>query len=132
MRNVGYGRPFHSQGTTIFARTFNYNVTNVTNVSISHHSKHGHGGFWKKRNRKARNWGGRKPKLFRFCASAGLLDSDKVARMSNGEVCKEAANVVRYGARGIASCAGRMARSVAGGAKAFAGGVVEIAEALFS
>lgn len=81
------------------------NVTHVTNVTLargrggSAWGKNGRHGFGKMRH-------GRPPKLLRFFASCGLLDSGVAARMSDGEMCGEAAKVVSYASRGLCQTAG--------------------------
>lgn len=44
----------------------------------------------------------RPPKLQRFCATGGLLDYNVAARMSKGELCEEAVNVIGHNAKGLA------------------------------
>ena len=88
-------------------------VSNVTNV-ISRSS-----GFQKKLVRfKDRNGSQgrqeRPPKLFRFCASGGLLDSHVVAGMSHEQNMVEGAKVVGYCAKGLSRTLGNMADSAVG------------------
>lgn len=74
------------------------------------------GGSPRRRNEYGKGFGnGRKarpPKLFRFCASGGLLDRDVAARMSSGEMCSEAAKVAGYAARGLVSSVGGVVKGV--------------------
>lgn len=89
------------------------NVTNITNVTqVSSHvngygkprRKHGNGhGFGDGRS-------DRPPKLFRYCASCGLLDQDVASRMSTGKMCEESVKALAYTARGVSSSVGGMAR----------------------
>lgn len=103
------------------------NVTNVTNVtSVSNTQVASVSGGWtsgrRKRRSERRESGDRerKPKMLRYCASGGLLDSHVVSRMSRGEMCEGAVDVMRYGANGLASSA-----------KGIAGGIGMIAEGIF-
>lgn len=44
-----------------------------------------------------------RPKLFRYCASCGILDGDAVHGMDPGRLCDESLKVMGYAAKGIAS-----------------------------
>lgn len=96
------------------ARTINVNVVNVTQLTRIdagrggwHGKKHCHGGHCLKRH-------GHPPKMLRYCASCGLLDQHVATRMSHGELCGEAANVIGNAAKGPSSNVGNMARSIGG------------------
>jgi len=110
------------------------NVTNVTNITnVTHVSTHvHHGGGHKGRHSNKRGAGlGRPPKLFRFCASGGLLDSDKVYGMSDGAIMHEGAKVVSYSARklghhlsGMGGGVCQIVEGVAKGVSAIVGAIV--------
>lgn len=55
---------------------------------------------------------GRPPKLARFCQSAGLLDHEKLSRMSEGEIIREGTKCVGYFGHQAASSFGQMAKGV--------------------
>ena len=84
------------------------NVMNVTNIEYKAH----------KRRRRHNGWGhgrkDRKPKLYRFCASGGLLDQDKVMRMSDGEVIGGLLENHNYAARNLSRDVGDICESGAG------------------
>ena len=90
-----------------YAEDSNVNITNITRVSnfmVSGHSVMPR----KRRPKKERRLvlpserERRPPKLQRFCATGGLLDYDVAAKMSEGELCEEAVNVISHNARGLA------------------------------
>jgi len=58
----------------------------------------GHGGSWGKKRRHER-----KPKLWNFFQSCGLLDQDKVMRMSDGELAEGAVDVMRYASHDLSN-----------------------------
>ena len=109
-RNKGY---CSGGGSTIYANTVNItNVTNVTRVtSVSH-------GSWNPNKRhkhiKHRRRGERPPELFRFCASCGIIDHDKVSRMSSGQVCEEATKVLGYTTRNLGRSVGNLVSNAGG------------------
>ena len=110
MRRLGYCNDADGHLGIVNTGTINItNITNITNVSCygrphRHHANH----------RNANKHGQKPPKLLRYCSTCGLLDQDVVANMSSGEMCDEAINVMGYGVRGLASCAGNVTRSVGG------------------
>ena len=98
------------------------NVTDVTNVTVFN-TRHGKP-HWGKGRRHHRR-GEKKPELLRFCASFGLLDRDKVYRMSDGELAKGACDLVRYGAKGFS----RSASNMVGHASQCASGICDLLSA---
>ena len=92
------------------------NITNVTNVSYRyspHKSRKGHKKFHKKFHGH-----GKRPKLYKYCSSCGLLDSDLISKMSSEEICSESVNVAAYAASELCSDIGDICRS---GVKAVGG-----------
>ena len=89
-------------------------VTNVTNVRVTK----GYGTDANKRPHRARkHLGGKKkrpPKLFRYCASCGILDGDVVYGMSNGEMCDESVKVIKYASGELVDSIGRIGNDVCG------------------
>jgi hypothetical protein len=97
-------------GIQSYANNSNVNITNVTNITkVSNFIVSGHSGMPRKRRPKKERRlvlpserEKRPPKLQRFCATGGLLDYDVASRMSEGELCEEAVNVISHNARGLA------------------------------
>lgn len=103
------------------------NVTNVTNVVRAHgYTPHGK---WRRDNqpkREKHESRGKlrhehKPKLLRFCQSCGMLDQDKVMRMSDGQLARELSCVADYAnkrtmndIRGIGHGLAKIGRGVCG------------------
>ena len=110
------------------------NITNVTNVTNVHVDG---GGAWKhrKHEHKRRDRPSERrecpPKLFRFCSSCGILDQDVAWKMSDSQMCQEAANVIGYSARGLTDCVCQGAREVSHHLGVAARGVGQIFEGLF-
>ena len=65
----------------------------------------------------------RKPKLWRYAKTFGLVDSDKVLRMDDGEIAAEALNVMDYAARDV----GKSIKGIGNNAVELAGSVAGIA-----
>ena len=79
-------------------------VTNVTNVRVT--KGYGAANAHKRPHRARKHFGEKRkrpPKLFRYCASCGILDGDVVHGMSSGQLCDESVKVMGYAAKGIAS-----------------------------
>lgn len=92
-------RNSHGNG---YAYAINYGVvnytnyiqtTNVTNVAIA---SAGHAPRRRKHARRNQQGYERKPELLRFCGSCGILDQDKVMRMSDEEFVDGLVDVGRY------------------------------------
>ena len=112
------------------------NVTNVTNVTNNVTNVYGykprerqygngqrrHGKTERKRYPK-RVRRPKEPKLLRYCKTFGLVDSDKVLRMDEGELASEALNVMDYAARDM----GKSIEGIGNSAVELAGSVVGIA-----
>ena len=105
------------------------NITNITNVTgiknfsgrrpwNKHHNKasHKNGGYHK-----------REPKLMRFCKSFGILDQDKVMRMSDGEIVDGLLGVERHVRHDMARHASGMCHDLYCCGK----GIVGVAKGLF-
>ena len=81
------------------------NTTNITNTYVTQVVAHGgsrqdsrpHKRYDHPRDRPHE----RKPELLRYCGSLGLLDGDKVARMSDDQFLDGALDVCSYAARGM-------------------------------
>ena len=71
----------------------------------------------------------RPPKLQRFCATGGLLDYDVAAKMSEGELCEEAVNVISHNARGLAHDLSDIGGGLCKAAGCIAGGLFGVIEA---
>lgn len=95
-------------------------TTNVTNVTMMQSP----GNIGSRRRRHARNGLQRreeKPELLRFCESCGILDQDKVMRMSYGQIVDGVFDVGRHvnrdvarNVKGICGGLGKMGQGVAG------------------
>ena len=110
------------------------NYTNITNVTVHNHSSHGgsYGGYHGRKHVHHRHdRHERPPKLTRFLASGGLLDYDKAARMSDGELMDESAKVLAYGAKGFAHSVGGIASDLGRVGKSLCGIAVAIGDAIF-
>ena len=111
-------------------------VTNVTNIVNCSRVDSGHG-KWRSHGRKRhgkRRGGdghGKPPKLFRFCASCGIMDQDVAYGMSDGEMLDGAVDVVKYSAHGLSRCAGRFARGVSHDIKRTCRGIRQIFSSIF-
>lgn len=113
--------------STINANTINVtNVTNVTSVTTGWHGSAG-----RKRLRMNRSGSERKPKLYRFCASGGLLDQDVASGMTDRELCDGFVDVGSYAMKGIGRTAGRLADDLGRHAKGFADNLVDLIGCLF-
>ena len=101
----GYGcyRPSYGGDTYV-----TNNITNVTNIEYKAHKHRSHHNGWG-HGRKDR-----KPKLYRFCASGGLLDQDKVMRMSDGELIGGILEANKYAAGNLAGDVGKICKGGAG------------------
>ena len=92
MRDRIYGA--HDYKNLIIAHKIEMNNIIAAGTLQRPYKKHrngwGHGGWGKKRRRE------RKPELWNFCQTCGLLDQDKVMRMSDGELVEGAVDVMRY------------------------------------
>ena len=93
------------------------------------------GGGPRKRNEHGKGFENRRknrpPKLFRFCASGGLLDQDVAARMSRGEMMKEAGHCIGYAVKGLGTSVGNMASSIARGTGQMATGICKLVGTFF-
>lgn len=120
-----------------YGNTYVQNVTHITQTYVVTHTprysgrscrrahqewSHGHG---------SRKTGPREPKLLRFCKSCGILDQDKVMRMSDGEIVDGLLDVERHVRHDMARHASGMChdlcccgRSVAGAVKGLIGAAV--------
>lgn len=79
-------------------------VTNVTNVVGVHGERRRH----RPRRRE------RKPELLTYCRSFGLMDREKVMRMSNGQLAEGAVDVMRYSSRNLGRHATGVIKSFGG------------------
>lgn len=102
-RNKGYGYNgvygnYMPYGNIVVNNTY---ITNITNVSAY---SHGSGRHLKRLKHHDRKHEKREepPKLYRFCASCGLLDQDVAASLNAGELLSGGLAVARYGIRGAA------------------------------
>lgn len=125
MRN-GYGN-----GYAINYGVVNYtnyiHTTNVINVTIM--QSPGNIGS-RRRGYARRNTQGRKerPELLRFCESCGILDQDKVMRMSDGQIVDGVFDVGRHVSRDVA----RNVKGICGGIGKMGQGVAGVVHGLFS
>lgn len=113
----------HFSSMSRHARTINYNVTNITNVTQVRveggwkgpgHGRKSHHGMHKERP----------PRLLQYLAEG----------RSEGELCAESVRTLGYAARGFCSSVEGMAKGVAGvagGAAKLAVGTIELVAALF-
>ena len=102
-------------------------TTNVTNVTMMQ----SHGNIGSRRRRHARNGLQRreeKPELLRFCESCGILDQDKVMRMSDEQIVDGVFDVGRHVSRDVA----RNVKGICGGICTMGHGVVGVVHGLFS
>lgn len=107
--NVGaYGNCVRGGNITINNVTHVTHVTHVHNTQVNHVPRDWGRPSGKKRwdgKRRGKGDGlGRKPELWRFVASCGLLDQDKFARMSEPEMVAGIADVMRYNTKRAGEC----------------------------
>ena len=105
------------------------NVTNVTNVTEVTNVMQVNGHNWERKPRRHDGYKkrDRPPKLYRFCASGGLLDQDVVASMDTGKLASEAVKVTGYMAKKVGASAMDIGRDIGSGVKHAA----EVAGSLF-
>ena len=133
-------RGYHGSGgyngvSAYNARTINItNVTNVTNVTCVTKISHvNHSGQWGHQRHHSRSKGpelGRPPKLWRFCASCGLVDSDRLRGMSNGAIMHESAKAAGYATKKLGNNLSEMGSGVCQIVEGLAKGVVSIVGAV--
>lgn len=87
------------------------NITNVTNVNNVTNVVHVQG---EQRHHKQNHHHERKPELLRFCQSCGILDQQKVMRMSNGQLAEGAVDVMRHSSRNLGRHATGVIKSFGG------------------
>lgn len=115
----------------IYANNVNItNVNNITNVTQISTYVNGYGRTRGKRGKRMGKGDGRNdrpPKLFRYCASCGILDQDVASSMSTGRMCDESVKSLSYTAKGLSSSIGGMAKGVS----RMGNGVAEMAMGVF-
>ena len=117
-----YGMPYNS-GTI--------NITNVTNVThVTSVTQVNHVGHKRCRERNKGSGLGRPPKLWRFCASCGILDNDRLHGMSNGAIMHESAKAAGYAARKLGHNLSEMGSGVCQIVEGVAKGVASIVGAV--
>ena len=128
-------------GIQSYANNSNVNITNITNITkVSNFMVSGISEMQGRPTKIGRHKKGRSPalpsererrtpKLQRFCATGGLLDYDVAARMSEGELCKEAVNVIGHNARGLARDVSDIGGGLCRAAGCVVGGLFGVLEA---
>ena len=102
-------------------------TTNVTNVTMVQ-SAGDMGSRRRKHARRELQGRERKPELLRFCGSCGILDQDKVMRMSDEQIVDGVFDVGRYVSRDVAT----NVEGICGGLSTMGHGVAGVVHGLFS
>ena len=116
---------------------YNYGIINNKLVNVTNdYVTRSRADAYKRPHRAKKSFGGKKrhpPKLFRYCASCGILDGDVVYGMSNGEMCDESVKVIKYASGELVDSIGRIgndACEVAGNLCGFASNMYDASKCL--